>query len=786
MFRNYFHTAVRSFLRNRSISAINLFGLALGLASCLVAVLYIKHELETDQFHSDIRSIFRMTVKLKSYDVSTTPYLLNEVLEKDYQDIQSTLRLSSEETSVRIGDHNFNTTVIFSDPQFFSFFSFPIQGAHPKSVLSNLKNVVISQEISEKYFSTDPLGKVIQIKLKNKLEDFQISAVAGKPAGPSSISFDFLIPLENNYPGGHGKDNWSNFLLTSFVRIDPEKLKTLESQMPAFIQKYIKRDEWLNDSLRFVFNPFAEHHLNNGYGGAALKEGTSEQNLYVFGGISTIILLLAAFNFMNLTNAQASRRVTEVGIRKVAGAARFQLVKQFLSEAIFVSLLAALLGLGLAELSLIIFRELLGIHLTVFDKNHVDVYIVLAAVTVLTGLLAGFYPSFILSNLTTLKSFKRNFSVGGYNLLTRSVLVFQFFLSIVLMVGAIAMWNQQKFLMEKDLGFNKEQLLVIPVAEQDTVSAEIVKQRLIRETDVINVAKSSGAFTRGNSVSVGTMPDQSRIFIYMQRIDEEYLETMQMKIVKGRNFTELDPRDNSKIIVNEALVKKFNLEDSISQRLGRAIGFIQNPTIIGVVGDFNHSPLRSRIEPMMLLNSTQLDIRFLMIRTAPGKVATVLEKAKKIWEASCPDTPFDFFFLDQDLAQQYASEKRWSGIITVGTGMAIFLSVLGLVGLALYTAERRKKEIGIRKVLGASIRQLLGLLSKDYVILVCLAFFIAVPVSYYMITNYWLNNFAYHVEVSFIVYVVALAAIMAIAITAIGSQTISAALKNPAEVLKEE
>jgi putative ABC transport system permease protein len=785
MLTSYIRTATRNFLRNGFISSINLLGLALGLASCLIAVLYIKHEIQTDKSHKDIDDIYRITVKLKSYDMNGTPYAFADVLKSDYTEVEDAIRTSSTQTNILINDDNFNHEVIFADPHLFSFFTFDVKHGHGMSALKELKNIVLSSETAEKYFGrNDPRGEIVQIKLNNKFETFHVSAVAD-PIGPSSLYFDFLIPLENAYPGGEGKDSWMNFMLTTFVKSPPSKVESLKAKMPALVAKNVKQHA--GDSMRFHFNPMAKHHLSGGYSGSGLKEGTNEQNLYVFGGIAIIILALAAFNFMNLTNAQASKRGTEVGIRKVVGAVKGQLVKQFLSEALLLSAVASIASLGIAELCLIMFKDLLGLQLTVFDRSHVDVYAIIIFVTFFTGALAGLYPSLVLSNLTTLKTFKKHFKVGGQNWLTRTVLSLQFVLSIVLMVGAIAMWMQQKFLSEKDLGFNKDQVLVIPVSSADTATIEKVKNDLKQESEFLNVSRTSGVFTRGSSVTIGTMPDQSRVFIYMMSVDEDYLPTMEMQLVQGRGFNESDAGDHSKLVVNEAFVRKFNLQDSIGMKLKGSIGHVDHPIILGVVKDFNHTPLRYKIEPMMLMYKQGLgDNAYMMARIASGRITPAIEKARTIWKQTNGNSPFDFFFLDEDIEKQYASEKRWSGIITVATGMAIFLSVLGLIGLALYTAEQRKKEIGIRKVLGASVRQLLGLLSKEYLLLIAIAFLIATPASYYLITTYWLDKFAFHIDLSASIYLTALCMIMLIAIAAVASQILRAALQNPTSVLKEE
>jgi putative ABC transport system permease protein len=790
MLRNYITTALRNFRRNRTTSLINLLGLALGLATCLVAALYIRHELSADKFHRDLTSIYRITVKLKQYDMNGTPYPLTETLEKDLPSVKASLRTWEEETTVRIQQEKFKHAVLFSDPNFFSFFTFTLQQGNARQALNGLKQVVISDAMRQKYFpDKSPLGETIQIKVNNEYVDFQITGVADPAPAYSSMVFDFIIPLENRYISeSKSKNDWSSFFITSFIKVDADNLKAFKKTLPDFVTKYIRdaKNQDGTPSKSFVLNPFAEHHLHGGYSGGGLKGGRSVDGLYVFAGIALLILLLACFNFMNLTNAQSSKRVIEVGVRKVVGAARSQLIRQFLAEALVLSAFAAVLALGLAELSLIMFSDILEANISIFDKDQAMLYAGLLGMTTLAGLLAGSYPAIVLSRLTTLNTFKRYFKIGGNNWLTRSVLFFQFGLSIILIVSALVMWKQQQYLTHKDLGYNQEQVLVVPVSNSDTASINLLKNEIRKYSETVRVAKSSGAFTRSNNVSIQKMADDSRMFIYMINIDEDFVPTMEMKIIKGEGFREDAPGTNTTILANEALVKKLGLEDSIGIKLGRRIGWIEHPTIIGVVKDFHHAALRSEIEPMMFLHNNPLNDSYLMIRLAPQQIANGLAKIKSLWETTNPNSPFEYFFLDDDVNKQYASEQRWSKIISMATGMAIFLSVLGLIGLAMYTAEQRKKEIGIRKVLGASLRQLIALLSKDYLWLIVVAFMFAVPISYYVMMHYWLDNFAYKISMGTDIYLLALVVVLVIAVFAVGSQTVKAAMQNPADTLKEE
>jgi putative ABC transport system permease protein len=793
MIQSYIRTSIRNLKRNPLISVINLFGLSLGLTSCLVAGLYIKHELTANSFHKDLHSIYRVTASIHGgFNINGTPYRFAEASEKDIPGVTASLRLFSEgESSVKINTQIFkHHNIVYADPAFFSFFTFPLKFGNAKQALAGLKQVVLSDEISKKYFGDqNPQGQTIQILLNDEYVDLEVTGVALPPPTYSSIQFDFLIPLENRFlRDPKSKDIWSSFFLTTFLKIDPEKLASVKEAFPALVRTYL-RDEKKADgtpAMSFVLNPLADHHLSEGFSGSGIKEGTSAKLLYVFAGIAAIILVLACFNFMNLTNAQSSRRAVEVGIRKVVGAMKAQLIRQFLMEAIFLSILAAVLALGLAELSLLIFRDLLEVQLTVFNLEHLDVYAGLAVVTLFAGIMAGVYPALILSNLSVLNTFKRYFRIGGGNFVTRSVLTIQFGLSIMLIVCAIVMWKQQIYMINKDLGFNKEQVLVIPFANRDTASVDYLKTEIKKLSETINVTRTTTDFNHGNSASIQTMPDNSRMMIYTISADEDYIPTMEMEMVKGRAFSQEDEQAGDVVMINETLMKTLHIEDSIGMKLGRTVGWVNKPVVVGVVKDFHNTQLKWEIGSVMFLNNTPLNSEYLMVRLAPGNLVLGKDKIQGLWEKVNADSPFEFFFLDDEINKQYAAELRWSNIITLATGMAIFLSMLGLLGLAMYTAEQRRKEIGIRKILGASVQQLVTLLSRGYLWLIVIAFAVTVPLSYYLMTNYWLSNFAYRTPIDVVVYLLSLLIVMLIAGLAVGSQTIRAAMQNPADTLKEE
>ena len=788
MIRNYIKITLRHFRRNQFISLINLLGLSLGLATCLVAGLYIKHELSADKFHEDLNLIYRITVKMKQYSMNGTPYLFAETAEKEIPGIISSLKTSDQETFTRINNEIFKHNILFAESKFLTFFTFPLESGNREKALSGLKQVVISHEMKEKYFpGTNPLGQTIQIELDNQFQDFEISGVAKPTPSYSSMYFDFVVPLENKYAKDPKlKEDWGRFFLTTFIKTAPENRAAIESAMPAFSATHFPNDRTSDGkpSFNFVLNPFADHHLTEGFDGGGLRGGKNGRSLLVFAGIAVIILLLACFNFMNLTNAQSSRRVIEVGIKKVVGAMRLQLVRQFLAEALTLSAIAAVIALGIAELCLVVFTDLLQASISLFDGSNMDVYAGLVVVTLFTGVLAGIYPALVLSNLNTISTFKKHFRVGGSNWVTRSILSLQFGLSIILIVCAIVMWKQQRFISETDLGYNEEQILRIDVQEKDTASIRYLKNEIKKLSEVVNAASTSSALTLGSNVTIYNTEDGRSLFINMISIDEDYLSTLEMDLVKGENFR--SGTRSTSIIVNETFLHEFALEDSVGMPLGRNIAHLDHPTILGVVKDFHHSAMKYEIAPLIFLYDQPFNSYYVMTRLSPGQTSAGLQKVRSVWENTVPNSPFEFSFLDDNVNKQYEAEVRWSSIISLATGMAIFLSILGLMGLAMFTAEKRRKEIGIRKVLGASMTQLVNLLSRDYMWLIAIAFVLAIPLSYYVMTNYWLNNFAYKIEIDFVIYVLALLAVIAITALSIGSQTIRAALQNPADTLKEE
>ena len=789
MWYTFIIVAVRRFRRNQVITAINILGLSLGLATCLVAGLYIKHHLSADRFHENLNAIQRVTVEMQSYSVMGTPYLFSETVLDEVPSVEGMLRTTEvDNTVVQINDETGTHQLLFADPSFLSFFTFPLAEGSRAKALTGLRQVVISHEMKERYFpETSALGKHISITINDEMVEFEISGVAKALPAYSSMYFDMVVPLENYFSKGDDeKNSWDRFRFTTFLKIQPENLKSFEEAMRAFAAKHMAGDRQSSHIPTPKISAYRDHHLDGGFGGGGLRDGKDASALLAFGGIAIVILLLACFNFMNLTNAQSSTRAVEVGVKKVIGARKEQLVKQFLAEAMVMTFLASLLALGLAEISLLTFRDLLQESLSLFDRSNADVFAALVIVTLLTGLLAGLYPSLVLSNIQTIKTFKRTFSVTGSNLISRMILSLQFCVSIVLIVCAIAMWKQQAFIANKDLGYNQEQVIAISIPERDKKSIDLLKNKIKALPQTIDITRTNTNFDGQGSIMHHMGADNKPTFLYFITADDDFFRTMQMEFVKGHGFGNGQPAPENAIVVNESFVKELGMQDSIGVRLGSTIGSKSNPIITGVVKDFHFTALRNRIRPLFFLYDEQPGNAHLLVRLAPNNVREGINEIQAVWNEHAPDSPFQFSFLEDNIQRQYEEELRWSSVITLATGMAMFLSVLGLVGLAMFTAAQRRKEISIRKVLGASLIQLISVLSRQYILLVVIAFAIAAPVAWYLISNYWLNNFAYKVTLDWLVYAVALLVVLAIACVSIGTQTLRAALTNPAETLKEE
>jgi putative ABC transport system permease protein len=574
--------------------------------------------------------------------------------------------------------------------------------------------------------------------------------------------------------------------------------EALADKQGAFIEDHMGEairggDNQVSD-FGFTFHPLIGYHLADLGSGNALADSTAPNYVYVLSGIALLVLLLACFNFTNLSIGLASGRLREIGVRKVLGAGRRQLIRQFWVEAVMQSLLAFVLGLTSAELLLPVFNDLAGTALALDYRHEGAFLLALVALAGLVGILAGSYPALVLSDVQPVNVFQGKYRVGGRNALTRSLVVVQFGLSIALIAGTFAMRQQQAFMMERTLNFDAAQVVVIPTqvtpaneADGDRI-LDAFKDALASRPEVLRVSGSSSTFGRSSNVSIVNTEDGARHFVNLNRVDPDYLETLGFELAAGRDFSPAYG-DEAAVIVNEAFVEafagEFGIDDPVGHTLPQAFAGIESPEIVGVVRDYHYTHVRQPIGPMVWHTSPASGIRYVLVKIAPGDLPATLAVLRQTWAETRPDEPFDFFFMDEDIERQYQNEARWGQAIGYATAFAVLIACLGLFGLVTLATNRRTKEVGIRKVMGASPRGIVYLLSKEFAVLVLAANVIAVPLAFFAMSR-WLDAFAYRIDLGAGPFVLAGVLAMVVALMTVGVQALRAAFADPVEALRYE
>ncbi|MGH7597712.1 MAG: ABC transporter permease [bacterium] len=800
MFKNYLRIAIRNLLKHKAYSCINLFGLALGLACCILLANLILSELSYDKFHAKAARIHRVILALKGKTGYTTPAPLAPALENQIPEIEKAVRFWSNQAVVRYDEKMFVEPVLFADPAFLEMFSFPLAQGHAAQALMDPNSVVLSTDVAEKYFGNEnPIGKVLTFDLGNETQALAVTGVLLPMPENSSLKFDFLLPFEKTelVLGQGFLQNWGSFDPNAFVLLaDENQTATTEAKFTAFVGKnlggLLEAEKLSLNDFQIKLQSFTAYHLGAIGGGNGLSARGNPTSLLILSGIALAILLIACFNFAILSLGRSSARFKEFGMRKVLGAERQQLFKQFIFETLVLSLLALILGMGAAEACAPKFGNLADRTLA-FGYEQWLFWAVLTGLMFFTGLVAGGYPAWRFSKLQATEVFKNKLKFGGKNLFTKSLVVTQFVLSVSLITITLLMAQQFRFVSHKDLGFDKEQIVVIPTRagfqkiEQGDRIFNFMKNELAGHPNIVAVTAMSLSFARGLS-STGVEKDGKTVEVFHYRLDYDVIATLGMQLTAGRNFSrEISTDAAQAVIVNESFVKEFELDSPVGQTFtkfqSRAIP--ANPTIIGVVKDFHFQSLRSAIQPAVLYMRPAAPLSHLLVKIAPHEVSASLSLIEQKWKAANPSQPFDFSFLDEDIDRQYRAEKRLEAIVTFAAVFAIFISCLGLFGLVSFAAEQRTKEIGIRKVLGASVEQMVVLLSRDITRLVLIAVIAATPISYFFIKR-WLQNFVYKIDIGVGIFVLAGALALMISWLTVSYQSVKAALANPVESLRYE
>jgi putative ABC transport system permease protein len=796
MLFNYFKIALRVIARQKLFSIINVVGLATGLASFLLISSYVKYELSYDQF-SNASRIYRVAANLHlasgpSIRALTSPPMAG-IIHEDFPEIEKVLRIGQSFRPLSYQDKTFFDIKLYTaDSSFFDLFDFSFAAGNKETALSRPNSIVLTRQAAKKYFGDEnPLGK--QMALSDTIT-LMVTGILNDSPDHSHLDFDCLYSRTTIIkPYQEPKDSWFNNSFYTYVLLSPStSYKDLETKFPQMLDKHMGADRKKSIWYDFFLQPVTHIHLHSSLKGE-IETNSDMSVIYVFGSIALFILLIASINFMNLSTAKAAKRANEVGIRKTAGALRSQLVSQFLAESLLLSLVSAMLALVIAQLALPAFNNLLNKNLSLNLIESPEIILGFVMVTVIVGLLAGLYPAFFLSKFKPIQVLKGKVVSGRQGVILRQgLVVVQFAISIILIAGTFIIQDQIYFMRTQDLGFNKDQLVVVSIrGSEGTNHHEIIKQRLLQNSNVLAVSASAEPLGRGQSV-IATLPegwDENQITsVTTIMADHDFIGTHQVKLVAGRNFSvnSSSDRDHA-FIVNEAAVKLFGWKDNTSA-VGKKLnwGLGKEGNVIGVVKDFHYFSLHKQVDPLIIHNDPE-SYSYLTVRVQPdgNDLQRALATLETEWKSLGMKGAFDYFFLDDDFARQYQADQQLKSFISYFSVLAILIGCLGLYGLAAYSTEQRAKEIGIRRVLGASVPGLVALMSKDFLKLVLIANLFAWPAAWYIL-NQWLSNFAFHINIGIAVFFLSGSIALLIAWFTVGFESTKAALSNPVESLRNE
>ena len=811
MIKNYLKIARRNLLRNKTFSMINIAGLAIGLGSFILIVLFVSDELSFDKYNVKADRIYRVDADIRfggsDLKLAVNSDMMGPTLKKDYPQVELFVRFYNSNGSklVKKGKEFINEgNVAHADSTLFEVFTLPAIAGDTKNALNEPNTVVITESAAKKYFgSTDALGETIETN-ENNSTLYKVTAVIKDIPRNSHFNFDFIFSMDNVEYG------WGNFLSHNFQTYvlltpgtDPAEFG---KNFPQYLNKYVLPQarqfmeinsmedfQKSGNNLEYFLMPLTDIHLRSDRF-PELGVNSSIQYVYIFSAVAIFILLIACINFMNLSTARSANRAKEVGIRKVLGTEKGSLIRQFLTESTMMVFIAMFLALGLVWLSVDYFNDISGKQLSMTELLAPKYLLFLLTLPLIVGSLAGAYPAFFLSSFRPVSVLKGKINQGFKKSYLRSgLVVFQFFTSIVLIIGTIVLFRQLNFIQNKKIGFNKDQVLVINGTGSlgnnvDAFKNEVSKMSGVKGASFGGFLPVSNSSRNDNTYSTeAVMTEKNGFNMQSWNIDYDYIPTLGMEMAKGRNFSRSFGADSTAIILNETAAKIAGFADPIGKKIytpaDNSGGAVQTYTIVGVVKNFHFESLRQNIGPLgFRLGNNKWVTTF---KVAPGNVASLIRNIEKKWTAMAPGMPFSYQFLDESFDNMYRVEQRIGKVAISFAVLAVFIACLGLFGLATYMAEQRTKEIGVRKVLGASVPNVVAMLSKDFVRLVFIASVIAFPVAWWAM-NQWLQDFAYRISIDWWVFFVAGLTAVVIAVITVSFQAIKAAITNPVRSLRTE
>lgn len=800
MFKNYFKISVRSLLKQRFYSFINISGLALGLAACLLILLYVTRELSYDQYHKDGDRVYYVA---NGTSGAWTPARLGIQMKIDFPEVEEIARIQGPfSQTFKVNNQVFKEDRGYNaDSAFYQIFTVDFLEGNPSEALTEPNSIVLTETLAHKLFNFESaLGQIIKVDGN----DVQVTGVVADPPKNTHFRYSYI----NSYPNESWVTigNWTGNNFFTYVKLSPGATpEQVQAKIPDFVREYIgpelikysghlSYDEFLAAGGKKTYSliPMQKLHL---YYPHLAKSNGSIDNVYIFSIVAAFILLIACINFMNLSTARSAMRSKEVGMRKVLGSLRRQLISQFMVESILVCLLASFLALGIASLSLPGFNQLSNREFSYEDLLQVSTLVKLFILMLTVGLLAGAYPAFVLSSFKPIKALKGESQTGGKGnaVLRKGLVAFQFAISIFLIVSTVVVYNQLSFINEQNLGFEPDQVLVVKNADRLQGKREAFKARLERIPSVESIAMTS-TYASGGVSDWGyqTIEENPRSYGFRNMFaTTDYLETMGLELIEGRNFNKDLVSDTANIIINEKAKKWLGYDDVLGTKLSRGDG--ENYTIIGVVKDFNFASLKSDIEPFIirlmgddgLVQGSWPAGNYFTLKVV-GNYQETVSQVQNAWVETISDEPFEYVFLDEAFNSLYEDEQRFGKMFTASSGLAIVIACLGLFALAAFTLQRRYKEIAVRKVLGASVQSLTFMVVKSFTLLVLIGAFVAIPVGY-LIMQGWLSDFAYQINLNNpLLWILPVIGVAAIAWLTVGYQSVRTATSNPVKALRSE
>ena len=790
MIGNYFKIAVRNVLRSKTVSMFSLLGLSAGMACCILSSIYVLDELSYDRHHENAHRIFRVAEEVttagKTRRIAVTPYSLGPVLADDYPEVIDAVRFNRSIWSAKgipVGKPPhlfFEKGVAFVDENFFDLFDFPLSAGDPQSALTRPFCVVLSQEMAHKYFSDqNPIGQTLSIDGM----DFQVTGVLSATKKNTHFEFDFLATAlpETVQPD----KKWDTHQYYTYLLLKYESSsRDLEAKFPGFVDRHMKSLSAAGFQARLFLQPLTDIHLHSDLEFEISANGDIRR-VYLFTAIACAVLLLACVNFFSVSTARAPRRSREIGLRKVLGAQRRQLVTQFLFESVLFALIALSAALAVVHLTLPLCSAILGYDLTYDAVAQWKMAALFGSVVVLVGLIAGGYPALVLSSFQPVQTLKEHLASGsGKATLRKVIVVFQFSLAILLLIGTAVIYQQARFLRQMDLGLDKEHVVVMPVPRNDMDLIERYRLSLSGYKQVVSTTVSSAVPGRQTTAELFRSPlghDDETLLLNVIYADYDFVPTLGLEILEGRNFSRDIAGDKTgAFIVNEAAMKELGWT-SVKQKELDEID-IQKGEVVGVVRDFIFQPLHLSVSPLVIATPGDW-ANYFSIRTAPGDPSHTLTLLKTKWHETAPDEPFDYFFLDETFDAMYRTQDRLGQLLSVFAGFTVFIAGLGFLGLALQTVHLRLKEIGMRKILGGTTASIIGLLSREFLGLVVLANIIAWPLAYYGARS-WLDYFAYRIDIGFAPFVFGAFLALLVVVVSTSYQVWHAARINPTRILQ--